>query len=304
MAAKSDSPTAKAKELLRSLDGRMALDDLVSAHVAAVIDATTPEKMSLDAQIDAEAIAKRVAEYEAATGPLACSAALIARWGLPEHLPSLTTALSRLGDAPADDTSGTNGWLALKWLPLFLVQYSAGVAAVWADRYDVVAAMHRAPTGRRSRYEESPFALARGLARANSAGRDEVFRALPDFERRRSAGASDYLFDFSKRTLPALLSTGADVGAAFDRFEILDTMMIMSRDTEKRRVTPGRGMFVWKAVNSPGSDPLSAVEAEAKLEGDSWAPARAGLFGGSTANFLELTARFRSEYLKRAGYEW
>lgn len=281
----------------------MALDELVASQVAAAIEATTPAKMSANASIDATAIIERIGQYEAATQDLARSAALIARWGLPEHIPSLTTALTRIGDSAAEDTSGTNGWLALKWLPLFLVQYSAGVAAVSADRYDVIAAMHRTRTGRRSRYDESPFALVRGLARANSSGRDDVFRSLPDLKRR-SAGASDYLLGFLKRTLPSVLSTGPEIDSDFDRFEILDAMMIMSRDTDKKRVTPPRGMFVWKAANDYGSDPLSAIEAEATLEGDLWAPTRAGLFSGKTQRFLELTARFRSEYVKRLGHEW
>lgn len=303
MAAKTELPTTKVKQLLRSLDDRMALDDLISGQVATTIDATTAETMSVNAKIDADAIVERVAQYEHATVALASSAALIARWGLPEHIPSLTAVLTRLGDAAADDSGGTTGWLTLKWLPLFLVQYSAGVAAVGADRYDIVAAMHRAPTGKRQRYEESPFALARGLARANSSGRDEVFRALPDLQRR-SAGASDYLFGFVKRTLPTVIAMGSDIDAVFDRFEIIDAAMIMSRDTDKKRITPPRGMFARKAANDPGSDPLTAIETEARLEGDSWPPARAGLFGGSTATFLELTGRFRSEYVKRLGYEW
>lgn len=303
MTAKAQSPTAKVKELLRSLDERMALDDLISTQVAATIAATTADKMSVNAQIDAAAIVERVAQYERATADVAFSAALIARWGFPEHVPSLTAALTRLGDAAADDSGGTSGWLTLKWLPLFLVQYSAGVAAVAGDRYNIIAAMHRAPIGKRQRYEESPFALARGLARANSSGRDEVFRALPDLQRR-SAGASDYLFGFVKRTLPTVLPIGPDIDATFDRFEILDAAMIMLRDTDKKRITPPRGMFARKAANDPGSDPLTVLETEAKLEGDSWAPTRAGLFGGSTAAFLELTGRFRSEYVKRLGYEW
>lgn len=303
MTAKTVSPMEKVRTFLRSSEERMALHDLVGTQIDATIEATTAAKMSVNASIDATAIAERIAQYEAATRDLTLSVALIARWGLPEHIPSLTTALTRIGDSAAEDTSGTNGWLALKWLPLFLVQYSAGVAAVSADRYDVLAAMHRTRIGKRNRYDESPFALIRGLARANSSGRDDVFRSLPDL-RRRSAGASDYILGFLKRTLPSVLSTGPDIDADFDRFEILDAMMILSRDTEKKRVTPPKGMFAWKAANDYGLDPLSAIEAEASLEGELWEPTRTGLFGGSTKRFLDLTARFRSEYVKRLGHEW
>lgn len=294
------SPTVeKAKDLLRSHADRMALDGLVAEQVEHLLGETDRTKLPLDARpIDGAAVLARVRLYEAAVADLAATVALIGRWGLPDHFPSLARVLTHLGDA-ADDAAGYNGWIALNWLPFFILHYSAGVAAVAAGRYDVLNALYAAPVGRRSQSDDPTTAVARAVARMVSADRNEIFKLLSDLDRR-TTPVSDYLFGFLERHLKAVIPLRVELETVFDRFEVIDTLTTYSRQANEKRVWSPPGRFIWKNESYAGG-PLSLVQAEAKLHGEGWAPTKAGLFGGSSARFIDLAEKYRAEYFNRFG---
>jgi hypothetical protein len=277
----------------------MALDGLVGEQVEQLLRETDRAKLPLDAQpMDGPAVLTRVNVYEAAIADLAGFVALIGRWGLPDHFPSLGRVLTHIGDA-ADDATGYNAWIALNWLPFFVLHYSAGVAAVAAGRYDVLSALYAAPVGRRSQSDDPTTAVARAVARMVSAGRDEIFKLLPDLDDRKTP-VSDYLLGFLERHLKTVIPFRAEFETVFDRFEVIDVLTTYSRQTDEKRVWSPPGRFIWKS-ESYGGGPFSLVQTEAKLHAEGWAPTKAGLFGGSSARFIDLAEKYRAEYFNRFG---
>jgi hypothetical protein len=54
---------------------------------------------------------------------------------------------------------------------------------------------------------------------------------------------------------------------------------------------PGR--FAWKHVRGRGDDPLERLIEEAKKEGRTWEPLKAGFFGGDPERFVELANDYK-----------
>jgi hypothetical protein len=86
------------------------------------------------------------------------------------------------------------------------------------------------------------------------------------------------------------LYLGADYEEFFDRAEIFMSIEYMHIEHpepvgQEERLWDPIGRFGW--TTSP-RNPLGRLVAEASAAGKSWEPARAGLFGGSGARFVEL----------------
>jgi hypothetical protein len=284
------------KKALRPAADPIALDDLVSAQIDLLTERTSRDVLRHDdRQVDAAAVIARIAAYEDAVTELAGTVALIARWGTREHMPTLQRVFTQVGDAN-DSGSGIQQWVSLSWLPFFILEYSAGVAAISAARYDVLGVIHGALAGKRDYSEDPTTAVARAVARMCQAGRDAVFSLHPEYNRR-GPRVSNYLAVAVRRQMENVISFRAEFDVTFDRFEVLDTMLIYSRHTPENRVYAPPGRFAWKAMNRVSAgDSLTHMEAEARELGDAWGPTKAGLFSGSAARFLELTAAYRKEY--------
>jgi hypothetical protein len=132
------------------------------------------------------------------------------------------------------------------------------------------------------------------------AGRNDPFKMLPDHARQKTP-VSEYLLGYLEKPLKGVVAFRAEFEAMFDRFEVLDALTIYSRGTDEKRVWSPPGRFLWKAESYDGG-PLAQLQAEATLQGDNWAPTRAGLFGGSTARFIDLAGKYRAEYVNKVGW--
>ena len=287
-----------AKDLLRSPADRIALDDLVTEQVGLLLERTNRREFPLDARpIDNATVKSRIDAYEVAVSDLAIIVALIARWGTAENIPSLMQVFTQVGDAN-DDASGINAWIALAWLPFFALEYCAGIAAISAQRYEVLATIYAAQAGKRSRSGDPAGAVSRAVARMGEVDRNGTFKLLSDFKRRKTP-ASDYLLTYVERQLSGVIPLRSELESLFDRFEVMDTISNYSRQTEEKRVWSPPGRFLWKAENFDGG-PLTHLQVEARSQGDYWLPSRAGLFNGSAAHFVDLVDKYRAEYVARA----
>jgi hypothetical protein len=82
----------------------------------------------------------------------------------------------------------------------------------------------------------------------------------------------------------------------FDRFEVL---LALEHAEQYARERGGRawgpiGRFGWKYQQIDNSSPLHMIISEAKAEGNSWPPLRAGLFRGSIERFNEIASQYSS----------
>lgn len=133
------------KQLLATPSEQIRLDDFVSMHVRAALNATSMERFPVQG-IDAsnEAFVGRITAYEAAVADLATIAILLGRWCTIKQLPILEKMFSRLAEGDKG-SSGTVLWLNLSWYPTLYLMYAAGVAALAADNYTTLAKILTTP---------------------------------------------------------------------------------------------------------------------------------------------------------------
>ena len=133
------------KQLLATPSEQIRLDDLVSTHVRATLDATSLERFPVqDVSVTNEAFASRVAAYEAEIGNLATMAVLMGRWCTAEQRPILEKMLGRFAEGDRG-SAGKVVWLQLGWYPTLYLMYSAGVAALSANAYPTLVSILTTP---------------------------------------------------------------------------------------------------------------------------------------------------------------
>jgi len=215
---------------------------------------------------------------------------LMSRWGGPENLGVLEKIIARLGEANAVE-SGSVVWLDLRWYPLELLSYSGGVAAVSARNYAYLNALFLTNVPPRISGMEVKPAIMHVVSAMRSIELDALFKRVPGHERQ-FVPLSEYLFKAVQPVVEDLLFLGGQYDQHFDRFELLQALTFA--DLKKRqngRVWGPIGRFAWKHARGTQS-PFSELVEEAKSQGDSWGPIRAGMFGGSSARFLEVAGEF------------
>jgi hypothetical protein len=113
--------------------------------------------------------------------------------------------------------AGTVVWLQLRWFPLVVLMYAAGIAALSARRFGMLAAalMPRVHGESSSSYEPLVSAVLTPLNNLI-----ENFKALPGHERDLYP-RSEHQFVQLREPLEQLLFLGEGYEPLFDRFEVL-----------------------------------------------------------------------------------
>ena len=192
-------------------------------------------------------------------------------------------------------------WIALRWYPLILELYSAGIAAVDGKRFDSLAAIFYAsvPSSEyRSRHDVFIDAVATGLLELR---RTDVFRQLPGHERHYTP-LSEYLFKILQPKLDDTLFMGKHYERSFDEFEVFLALAAADRTKIKSGHASGpMGRFAWKQ-GSRENAPLTRIVAEGRAAREEWEPLKAGLFGGSFERFDAVAEEYRQE-ISRLGWD-
>ena len=140
---------------------------------------------------------------------------------------------------------------------------------------------------------------------AVTAGLSDVtdsFKHLPGHERHYAA-KSEYLFKLLQPLVDDLLFIGPEYEAIFDTFEVLYALEHADHySTEFHRVWGPPGRFGWKLWREDNSSPLHRVLHEAEQQGASWAPVKAGLFGGSIDRFKEISSKYK-DYVSNLNWD-
>ncbi len=281
------------KEYLSDNRYTIKLNDLVIQKLRDILLLTSDDNFKLEGiSFSSEEFTQRLKKYEQIVQDLQRISCCLAYWGKQEHLPILRTAMIRLTDR-LEPKGGLVIWAALRWYPIILLLYSAGISALAAEKYDNLAAMLLARVGG-SRLHEASTELVLSIGEAIlDIERTEAFKTLPGHERYH-VPRSEYLFKLLQPMLDDLLFLGRDYERYFDRFEVL--LALVHADLYKielSHVWDPIGRFGWK-FKRPDNNPLKEIIEEAERQKESWGPLRAGLFGGDYSRFSSIS----DEYLK------
>jgi len=290
------------KEYLSDTRYTIKLDDLVKQEIRQVLLLTSDDNFVVEGtNWSVEEFTRRLKEYEQIVDNLLNISCYIAHYGKPEHLPILRNSLARLIDR-LEPKGGLIVWTALRWYPVMLLLYSAGISAIASEKYDNLSAMLLAKVGS-SRFSKAttPLALAIGEPIVELS-RIDAFKQLPGHERQ-YVPRSEYLFKLLQPMLDDILFLGRDYERVFDQFEILLALVhadLDQQESPKTSIWGPIGRFGWKYEND-NNNPLKEIIADAKRYKESWGPLAAGLFGGDYARFEKIS----SGYEKRiAGLGW
>jgi hypothetical protein len=289
----------RAKEYLSEDRYKLKLYELVAEEVREVISLTAEDHFAVQGSWSIEQFIERMGRYEEITKNLCQIQALLAFWGEPAHFGVLTLPGKHLCSR-FKIGSGLSAWLALRWYPVLLLVYSAGIAAVAAERYDNLCEVIQANVIDPERPHRGEVTLVRAITDAISDLRD-AFKQLPGHERQYTP-RSEYLFKLLQPMLDDLLFLGPEYESSFDRFEVLYALEHAeqySRVYDRVWGPPGR--FGWKFQRGDLSSPFHRIVSEAEQQGASWPPIQAGFFQGSIDRFREIASRY-SEALSKLGW--
>ena len=269
-----------AKELISASKYRIKLHDLVVQEMRRVASRTTIEKFPVQGQVTPEELVRRLGRYEEITRDLQSLICCLAHWGDDEHMPVLRKAFSRMADQQ-EIAGGSVVWLNLRWYPLELMMYTAGIAAIASSNYQNLRCVLCEKVQSERRGETEPLAIQVNEAMLEL-GRVDAFKRLPGHDRNYTP-RSEYLLKVLQPLLDDLLYLGRSYETLFDRFEVL--LALIHADLQGGGWGP-LGRFGWKHRSlRGGNSPFTMVVEEADSQQGNWPPLKAGLFGGSIDRF-------------------
>jgi hypothetical protein len=202
---------------------------------------------------------------------------LLGRWATDEQIALLNKILLRLSET----TKVTNGlafWNHLRWDPLSLLTYAAGISALSAGNYKVMRSVLLQQV-----FVERDNGPAQIVVQAgsNMAEADDGFKHLPGQDRKR-VPRSEYMFELLRPPLDDLLFLGEGYESYFDEFEILSAL------TYADITASNRGGRLWGPVGRFGWNAMSKYVERALAEGATWPMLNAGLFSSKQERFKEV----------------
>jgi len=287
------STTEMMKEMLSDPTKRIALDDFVTEHVKQFVIATSPEHFPAQgSNIQQSDFNDRVKRYEEAAKDLELIVILLARWGDKDHIDLLGKIFSRLAESVERESSGLTLWLHLNWYPLQILMYAAGISALGAGKYDVLRMVLEMPVQNlATQGKHVPLIVP---VAANVSDASDFFKRMPGHEHQ-YAPRSELMYELSRPALEELLFLGKSYEDLFDDFEIYSAL-VFSEATGRNWGPIGR--YGWKYHQREETNPFDRIIADAKKQGVKWSVTQAGLFQGSTENFLKLAEAFRERLNK------
>jgi hypothetical protein len=274
------------KELISQPPKRIELHDLAMQKVRYFLDATSKTKMPLQiSTLNNNVLIERFKYYENAIENLSPFFCLISHWGNSDQLNILEKMIKRLTDNNGRE-SGTTVLLNMRWYPICLLQYIAGISAIAAHRYDNLSTILNTPVDCELNGDERKNVIVPMLNAMTEL--HDVFKKFPDHERN-FVPRSEYIFKLLQPKLEEALFLGQSYEPLFDRFEMF--LSLVYADTEEAGSWAPIGRFGWKTGGRRYrcSDTVyHNLLKEAERERDNWAPLRAGLLNSSYERFKQV----------------
>jgi len=279
----------RAKALLSSESSSIELHDFLLSEVRRFLVLTAEDNFPVVGSFNPADFVPRLERYESAVLDLSILLATVAYWAKPVHLSTLQKCLSRSCDR-LDARGGLAVWLELRWYPLILQTYRAGIAAVDAQRYESLAALFHTPLPVIDHHQQGSLlveAVGKCILELN---RTSLLKTIPGHENHYTP-LSEYLFKILQPSLDDLLFLGKSYEHAFDTFEVLLALAVADMNLVRDKGAWGPvGRFGWKRHGAAA--PFRRVIDEAIAQGPRWAPLQAGLFGGSFQRFQRVATEY------------
>lgn len=295
-----DDLIEKTKEFLSDSRYKIKLYDIFYQKLREVVSLLADDQFNTQGvSFSEEEFLQRIKLYEDIVKGIQSMSVCVAYWGSSDHYQLLSKTIARVCDNFSPE-SGLAVWLNLRWYPVFLLLYSAGISAVSANNYNALAAILTTKVqSPRNTYETIEVTLPVGDATVNL---HDVFKKLPGHDQH-YVPRSEYLFKLLQPGLDDLLFLGRDYEQMFDRFEVFLALVHAELEYNlENRVWGPLGRFGWKYKSRERSgDVYSEIVREANTLKDEWPPLKAGLFSGSIDRFLEVSSKFE-ELMK--GLNW
>jgi hypothetical protein len=295
----TDSKVLRVKALLATDSASIELHDFLIDEVRRFLAATSADSFRSDGQFSQEEFQRRLACYEEASADVSILLACAAHWAKPIHKATLQKIMARSADR-LEQQGGLTVWLALRWYPLLLELYCAGIAAVDGNRFDSLATIFYTPVPTSEYHPRTDTfvgSTAKGLLDLN---RSNVLKQIPGHEKH-YAPLSEYLFKILQPKLDDVLFLGKNYEQAFDTFEVFFALAVADLDLLKGGNGWGPiGRFGWKH-NAHDNGPLARVVSEGRAQKEAWDPLKAGLFGGSYERFDAVATKYM-EHISKLGW--
>lgn len=279
------------KELLSSERTQIKLHDFVVGEVRRFLSLTSEDSFAVAGNFTDEEFLQRLSSYELYTKDLSVIIACIAHWANDSQLNALSKLISRSSDRLLESQGGLTIWLSLRWYPMLLLLYSAGISAIESKNYRSLYCIFYTQIGSSEYTKEENYFVQRVSNGILELTRADIFKKIPGHERHYTP-ISEYLFKLMQPALDDLLFLGKGYESVFDEFEILYGLVVADlRKQNDGSIWGPIGRFGWKHRGRDNSTYKKMLSDAEKLK-DKWGPIEAGMFGGSYDRFSEVAEEF------------
>ena len=274
------------KDLLSEPKQRIKLHDFVAEITKKLLREVGQDKLPVQGSSNGDSFITRLQEYEEIIQTVLPLQMLLGRWGLPDHTEIAALPLRRLAGA-ITATGGNTYLIEARWYPIFLLLYAGSIGAISGSNYQAVPKLFHVAVPNRDGRKNRDILL---ISVCDAMGKiHDGFKLFPGLERKRTP-RSEHLYALLEPYANNTLYLGSDYEEFFERAEIFMAIEYMHIEHPE---PVGQEEKLWGPIGRFGSKtwprhPLGQLVAEASAAGESWEPARAGLFGGSGTRFVEL----------------
>lgn len=279
----------KIKELVANDSLRIELYDLIVENLKQLISELESEHFSTNTEWSEKEFKKRISKVEKLTDDLSSIQVLLSYWGSKEQKQNYLLALRRLANVNIK-LHGRVIWIFLRWYPIVLLFYYSGVSAVAGNNYqklfELVNQIVISPT-----QSQNKVTLIQAITKALSSPNGDPFELVCE-NKNLSAPRSEYLSKLLQVKINDLLFLNSEYESTFDRFEVLLAIEYAHQTTGESpdRVWGPVGRFAYTHYSS---QPLNLIINEAENFRSSWAPIKAGFFGGDYKRFKMISNKFK-----------
>ncbi|MHC4397464.1 MAG: caspase family protein [Planctomycetota bacterium] len=289
-----DNFTEKIKECISVPSKKIVLHDTAMQEVRNFLSLTSKNRMPLQVHpLSDEQIIERYKAYEDSVKPLIQFFCMLAYWGDDEQASLLEKTLKRLTDNNGTE-AGTYVLLNMRWYPICLLEYVAGISAIASGRYGNLLRVMTTLVECELHSTEKPniiIPLSNVMDELNY-----TFKLFPGHERN-LVPRSEYLYKLLQPQLEEILFIGQSYEPLFDRFEMF--MALVYADITGSGFGP-IGRFGYKHGRSRAKIYINLLE-EAKSQKDNWPPIKAGFFQSSYTSF-EKVAKVILELIEKRSW--
>jgi len=254
----NENKIEKVKRLISGDSTVIELHDFVVQEIRSFLSASSEDNFKTQGvQFSKEELLERMSGYESLIKDIAGITASIAYWARPAHKQILQKMIARSTDR-LESQGGLDAWIYLRWYPIIIQTYSAGIAAIAGQRYDSLSDIFYMPIGvsdYNNKQELFIESIGKSILELN---RMKVFKQIPGHEKK-YVPLSEYLYKHIQPELDDILFIGKGYERVFDEFEVMFGLAVADiRKQSSLNVWGPIGRFGWKQGNMDNA-PLNRV---------------------------------------------